>query len=286
MVALAAALGDLHVAQQGVHFRQRQASIGTDRSVAGHGPEQFVQMRLDTVAGAVLQQVGDDVAYQLGRLRLLEQRRDLSDRQGFRAQSLQLEAQTLEPAGVLLGAIRLALADRDRLRHQQRLTTQAFAGHRHLEALVGDPLVGRVHVHQHQAVGVLGEDVDALELRQGVTQRGDVLGAFGQRGRRLAGGQRREVGLVGAAGLGQRGRRLRPGVGGIAGGSAGRGCTAAPTHPRRRALQHTFGQAHLALRAEFAGGGTGRTRLDQAGRPRRRGWSSGRTSPSARCRVP
>lgn len=151
-------------------------------------PSSSFRCCLDTVTGAVFQQVGDDIAHQLGRLRLLEQRRDLPDRQAFRPQALQLEAQALEPAGMLFRAIRLALADRDRLRHQQRLPTQAFAGHRHLEALVGDPLVGRVHVHQHQAVGVLGENVDALELRQGVTQRRDVLGTLGQRGWRLARG--------------------------------------------------------------------------------------------------
>ena len=56
---------------------------------------------------------------------------------------------------------------------QQRLAAQALAGHGHLEPLVHDPLVGRVHVHQHQAVGVFREDVDALELCQLATFFGD-----------------------------------------------------------------------------------------------------------------
>jgi hypothetical protein len=35
--------------------------------------------------------------------------------------------------------------------------------------------VSGVHVHQHQALGVLGQDVDAFELRQRVTQRRDIV---------------------------------------------------------------------------------------------------------------
>ncbi|MND02051.1 hypothetical protein D3C83_212980 [compost metagenome] len=58
MVALAAALGVLHVAQQGIHFRQAQTPIGAYRAMTGHGPEQLVEMRLNPVAGAVLKQIG------------------------------------------------------------------------------------------------------------------------------------------------------------------------------------------------------------------------------------
>ena len=109
MVALATALGLLHVTQQGVHFRQGQAAIGTYRTVTGHGAQQLVEVRLNAVAGAIFEQVGQHVADQPRGLGLLEQRRNLPDGQGFRAQALQLEAQLLEPLAVLLGAIRLCL---------------------------------------------------------------------------------------------------------------------------------------------------------------------------------
>src|SRR5256885_14570058 len=42
MVALPGALGLLHLAQQGVHFRNRQGPMGAHRAVAGHRPEQLV----------------------------------------------------------------------------------------------------------------------------------------------------------------------------------------------------------------------------------------------------
>ena len=43
---LLATLGVLHVAQQGIHLRQRQAAVGTYRAVAGHGRQQLVEVCL------------------------------------------------------------------------------------------------------------------------------------------------------------------------------------------------------------------------------------------------
>ena len=162
MVALTAALGVFHVAQQAVHFRQGQAPVGADRAVAGHGAEQFVEMRLDTVAGAVFHQIRKHVADQSIGFGLLEQCRNLPDRQSFRTQALQFKTKSLKPRRMFFGAIGLALTDRQRLRHQQRLATETFAGHGDFQALVHDPLVGGMHVHQHQAMGVLGQDIDAF----------------------------------------------------------------------------------------------------------------------------
>ncbi|MCY1433671.1 hypothetical protein D9M71_497070 [compost metagenome] len=85
---MTAALGVFHVAQQAVHFCQRQAPVGADGTVAGHGAEQFVQVRLNPVAGAVFHQVGQHILDQAVGFGLLEQCRDLADRQAFRAQAL------------------------------------------------------------------------------------------------------------------------------------------------------------------------------------------------------
>ncbi|MNZ95691.1 hypothetical protein D3C78_1148560 [compost metagenome] len=172
---------------------------------------------------------------------------------------------------MLLGTVRLTLADGDRFRHQQRLATQAFAGHGDLQTLVGDALVGRVHVHQHQPVGVLGEDVDTLELRQGVAQRRDILRAFRQRLRRRRVGQRREEGLVSALGLGQRRNVLTRRL--IAVPAAGRrrtGRTRLPGARRSRSLQHALRQAHLALRTELTRRLPAGPRHGQGGRTWRR----------------
>eukprot|EP01132_Coremiostelium_polycephalum_P018699 gene18700-22273_t len=192
MVALAAALGVFHVPQQAVHFRQGQPAVGADGAVTGHGAEQFIDVGLDPVTGAVFHQVCQYVGHQPVGLCLLEQSRNLADSQGFRPQALQLKAQLLEHADVLFGAIRFPLADRQGFRHQQRLAAQAFAGHGDLQALVHDPLVGGVHVHQHQAMG----------LCQRVTQRRHVALAFRQRGSTwLGAGQRREKLAIGRLGL-------------------------------------------------------------------------------------
>ncbi|MCY1451729.1 hypothetical protein D9M71_686090 [compost metagenome] len=125
-------------------------------------------MRLNAITGAVLHKVGKHVLHQAVGFSLLEQGRDLANRQGLRAQALQFEAQALKPLCMLFGTVGFTLAKGQGFRHQQRLTTQALAGHGHLEALVHYPLVGSVHVHQHQANSVLGQDVDTLELRQGI----------------------------------------------------------------------------------------------------------------------
>ena len=72
---------------------------------------------------------------------------------------------------MFLGAIGLALAERQRLGYQQRLALEPLARHGGFQALVGDALMGGMHVHQHQADGILGEDIHPLELRQSIAER-------------------------------------------------------------------------------------------------------------------
>ena len=62
------------------------------------------------------------------------------------------------------GEIRLALRHRDLQRHQQGLAAHAGAVERLFQALVGDSLMRRMHVDQHQPGLVLRQDVDAVNL--------------------------------------------------------------------------------------------------------------------------
>src|SRR5690606_25860246 len=84
MVALPGTLGDLHVAQQGVHFRQRQPPVGAYRTVAGHRRQQLVTGTGDAPALAMLAQVGEHIAQQPFRLGIGQQRRNAAHMQRAR----------------------------------------------------------------------------------------------------------------------------------------------------------------------------------------------------------
>lgn len=134
-----------------------------------------------------------------------------------------------------------------------------------LQALVGDALVGGVHVDQHQAAGVLRQHVDPVQLGQREAQRRHLPARLLRRHGTVAGGRRgsgRHRGLavqprVGGGGVGDRepqatlGRRpLRPPA--PAGGHA----------RHRRGSRRRGRQPGVALAA--AGAGTGlRQRLVQ-----------------------
>ena len=74
---------------------------------------------------------------------------------------------------MLFGKIRFPRTDCHAVRHQQRLRADFGFVPAGFQALVGDALVGGVHVHQHQTVAILRQDVDAVQLRQRETQRRD-----------------------------------------------------------------------------------------------------------------
>ena len=65
----------------------------------------------------------------------------------------------------------LAGADRQRLRHQQRLAAYPGLSAGLLQPFVGDALVSGVHIHQHQPVAILGQDIHAVKLGQRIAQR-------------------------------------------------------------------------------------------------------------------
>ncbi|MNV87024.1 hypothetical protein D3C71_1811120 [compost metagenome] len=63
--------------------------------------------------------------------------------------------------------------------------------------------MGGMHVHQHQPLGVLRQNVDTLELRQGIAQRWDITLTVRQR-RRIGFGQGCKEFAIGGLGFGHR----------------------------------------------------------------------------------
>ena len=124
---------------------------------------------------------------------------------------MQFKTQTLEPLGMLFSAISLALAHGNRLWHQQRLAAQTLTGHGHFQPLISNALMGRMHIHHHQPLNVLGEDIDTLELRDGVAQRRNITLRLRERSRCRRSGHRREKLAIRALSFscGQSGLRTR-----------------------------------------------------------------------------
>ena len=104
------------------------------------------------------------------------------------------------------------------------------------QPLVDDALVGGVHVHHHQALGVFGQYINALQLRQRAAQRPVALGQSGggagskgvflaKRQRRCAHGRLPQRGHVAHTVAGQRLLYMMKGHGALAGiQGAGRLC--------------------------------------------------------------
>ena len=80
----------------------------------------------------------------------------------------------LDGGAVRLQRLQLLVGELDRLGQQQPLARRAAAGELRHHLLEQHPLVGRVLVHDHEAVGPLEDDVGVEELRD---RRGEGRGA-------------------------------------------------------------------------------------------------------------
>ena len=171
MIALPRALRRFHFAQKGIHFGNGQAAVRAHGTMAGHGGEQRVA-RLGHAAGrAVLSQVDQHVAQQCFDIAFGEQCRHATKQQRLRAAPAEVETEFRERGRLAFGDVRLALRHCDGDRHEQRLDADAFAIVRGLELFVADALVRGVHVDHDQAFRALGQDVDAVQLGDGVAER-------------------------------------------------------------------------------------------------------------------
>ena len=109
MVALPGALGGFHLAQQGVHFRQRQPPVGADRAMAGHGRQQRIPGVVDAARAAMLAEVGEHVAQQRFDIAVRQQRGHAAQEQRLRPAALHLEAEPGQRARLAFGDIGFAL---------------------------------------------------------------------------------------------------------------------------------------------------------------------------------
>ena len=109
-------------------------------------------------------------ARERGGIGVGERRRHAAHRERRRDRAPRSEAEVASVSRVLLGGRDFERLGRERRRHQQRLHRHARV-ERRLQPLVHDALVRRVHVDDHQAVAVLREDVDAVQLREREAER-------------------------------------------------------------------------------------------------------------------
>ena len=175
MIALSAALGVFHVAQQRIHFRKREPAMGTHGAVAGHGGEQLILVLADPRGVSVLDQVGKHIAHQGLRIAAAEDCGHLADRHLLRTDPLDDETKLSERGGRGFHLVCFALTDRKGRRHEQTLRANARIVAGLLHALVGDALVRCMHVDDHQPFGVLRKDVDPMQLSNRIAERRHLL---------------------------------------------------------------------------------------------------------------
>src|SRR3569832_1295405 len=112
MIALAAALRALHVAQQGIHLGQGEPAVRAHRGLAGLGRDQMVEVLVNARAIAVQVEIGKHVAQQLRRVAVGKQGGQLANDQCLRPDTSYIEAELVQQDLMFLYEPRLLLAHR------------------------------------------------------------------------------------------------------------------------------------------------------------------------------
>jgi hypothetical protein len=116
-------------------------------------------------------QVAQQRAHQLVHLSARQQRRQAAHGDFARAGGGDLEAERGQGFGLVFHGGQLGRAGGKHQRHQQGLRRRRTGVEGGLELFVEDALMRGVHVDQHQPGGVLRQDVDAMQLRDGVAEQ-------------------------------------------------------------------------------------------------------------------
>ncbi len=164
MIALIAALGLFHLTQQRVHFRHAQSSVGPDRVVASHRRQKFILQVLYPLTLAVFPKIGKDVADQLFGIDVLQDDGNLPQYQALRATAIDFQPKTFEQLAMSGRKFHFIVRYSNTLWHEQWLSSNGSIRQRMFQALIRDPLVRRMHIYQHQALAVLRQDIDPLQL--------------------------------------------------------------------------------------------------------------------------
>src|SRR6185503_12367798 len=91
MVALARSGRDFHLAQQGIHFGDRQDPAGADRAMAGDGRGDMVELVAQAERSAELGELAGEVTDEAGNVRLAECRGNRADEDRGRPEAVDFE---------------------------------------------------------------------------------------------------------------------------------------------------------------------------------------------------
>ena len=152
--------------------QERQRLLAADHvasaqgTVAGHGGEDLVKAGLGFVALFVAGQASDHVEQQGLGINLLEQVRHRAQKQGLRAEVLDLESQLAKRSQRRAFAHDRhgLLVDLDGDGKKQALAHDLALAMRLAQALEGHTLVGRVLIHNDQLVPAFADEVRAVNL--------------------------------------------------------------------------------------------------------------------------
>ena len=145
---------------------KREAAVGMDRGAAGQRPEEAVCGCIKVVHAILAREILDDGLDDVGYALVRQQRRDAPQRKRGRADRIDLEPGMLPGRRILEHCIELVRLHRDDERLEEELRCRRAGTPIGFELLVEHALVSRVHVDQDEALIALGQDVDAVQLRE------------------------------------------------------------------------------------------------------------------------
>src|SRR6476661_11129665 len=181
VIALARERRLLHVAKKRVHLNGVEAAPCTHAAVAGHGGKHMVKPLGDDETALALGKLVGEIAHQALKVALAEQSRDLAHDDRRLTEGLDHETEPLEVRrrpGEPLGGFSVEL---DHFGDQQHLAGEAAIGESLLQALIDQPLMGRVLIDDNKRIFRLGDDEGVVHLRprraEGKSDGAVVVGA-------------------------------------------------------------------------------------------------------------
>ncbi len=167
MVALAGARRHLHLAQQCVHFGDREHPPRPNRAVAGDSRGDMVEPVAQAERAAKLGDFGSEIGEQAGDIGLTERRRHRAHQDRGRPESLDLEAEVRKIGLRGFQPVAFRLVELDHLREQQRLTGDHPTLPRSAHPLEHQPLVRGVLVDDYQPILGFSDDISRRDLPAG-----------------------------------------------------------------------------------------------------------------------